>query len=129
MHAKGALPKPFQDAVIAFQEKVNAKLEGQEEADKVQQPLYHYTTAAGLKGIFETEQLWFTDYRFHNDPDEFFYGQKLALEALDKFAAEARNTFEKQLIGSVRSILTSDQWDSALDVFLACFTRKRNDLG
>jgi hypothetical protein len=106
---------------------VNAKLDSQQKADEVQQPLYHYTTDEGLKGIFETEQLWFTGYRFQNDPDEFLYGKQLALEALDTYAAAARNTFEKQLIESVRSILTSDQWDSALDVFLACFTRKRDD--
>ncbi len=127
MRAKVALPQPFQDAVNAFQEKVNAKLDSQQKADKVQQPLYHYTTAAGLKGIFETEQLWFTDYRFHNDPDEFRYGKKLAVEALNTLAEP--NYFANPLINSVRSILTSDQLDSALDVFLACFTRKRNDLG
>lgn len=129
MLSKDALPKQFQDAAKAFQEKVNAKLEGQQKADGVEQPLYQYTTAAGLKGIFETEQLWFTDYRFHNDPDEFLYGKKLALEVLDTFAAVAPNNYAKQLIESVRSILTSDKLDSALHVFLACFSRKRDDLG
>jgi hypothetical protein len=129
MRAKGALPKPFQDAVKAFQEKVNANLESQQDADEVRQPLYQYTSAAGLKGIFETKQLWFTDYRFHNDPGEFLYGKQLALEVLDTYAAAARNNYAKQLIESVRSILTSDKWDSALDVFLACFSRKRDDLG
>ena len=127
MRSTAALPKPFQNAVNAFQKKVNAKLESQQKADGVEQPLYQYTTAAGLKGIFETEQLWFTDYRFHNDPDEFRYGKKLAVEALNTLAEP--NYFANPLINSVRSILTSDQLDSALDVFLACFTRKRNDLG
>ena len=127
MLSEDPLPEPFRNAVNAFQEKVDAKLESQQEADKVQQPLYHYTTAAGLKGIFETEELWFTDYRFHNDPDEFLYGKKLAVKALNTLAKP--NYFANTLIESVRSILTSDQLDSALDVFLACFTRKRNDLG
>lgn len=127
MRSKRALPRRFQKAVNAFRKKVDAKLESQQEADRVQQPLYHYTTAAGLKGIFETEELWFTDYRFQNDPDEFRYGKELAVEVLDNL--RVRNNFEGQLIHSVRSILTSDQMDSALDVFLACFTRKRDDLG
>lgn len=127
MLSEDRLPEPFQNAVNAFQKKVDATLESQQEADKVQQPLYHYTTAAGLKGIFETKQLWFTDYRFHNDPDEFRYGKKLAVEALNTLAEP--NYFANPLIESVRSILTSDKLDSALDVFLACFTRKRNDLG
>lgn len=129
MLSKGALPNQFRDAVKAFRDRVDAKLESQQKADEVEQPLYQYTTAAGLKGIFETEQLWFTDYRFHNDPDEFLYGKKLALEVLDTFAAAAPNNYAKQLIGSVRSILTSDKLDTALDVFLACFSRKRDDLG
>lgn len=129
MLSEDPLPEPFRNAVNAFQERVNAKLESQQEADKVQQPLYHYTAAAGLKGIFETEQLWFTDYRFQNDPDEFRYGKELAVKALKTFRAAAQNNYAKQLIESVRSILTSDQMDSALDVFLACFTRKRDDVG
>jgi hypothetical protein len=129
MLSEDPLPEPFQNAVNAFQEKVNAKLESQQKADGVEQPLYQYTTAAGLKGIFETEQLWFTDYRFHNDPGEFLYGQELALEVLDTFAAAAPNKYAKQLIESVRSILTSDQLDTAIDMLLACFTRKRDDLG
>lgn len=129
MLSKDALPKQFQDAAKAFQEKVDAKLEGQQKADGVEQPLYQYTTAAGLKGIFETEQLWFTDYRFQNDPDEFLYGKQLALEVLDTFAVAAPNNYAKQLIESVRSILTSDKLGSALHVFLACFSRKRDDLG
>lgn len=129
MLSEDPLPEPFQNAVNAFQEKVDATLKSQQEADRVQQPLYHYTSAAGLKGIFETEQLWFTDYRFQNDPDEFRYGKELAVKALNTFRAAAQNNYAKQLIESVRSILTSDQMDSALDVFLACFTRKRNDLG
>jgi hypothetical protein len=129
MLSKGSFPKPFHNAVKAFREKVDSKLESQQKADEVEQPLYQYTTAAGLKGIFETEQLWFTDYRFHNDPDEFLYGKKLALEVLDLFAVAAPNNYAKQLIESVRSILTSDKLDSALYVFLACFSRKRDDLG
>lgn len=129
MLSKGALPKQFHDAVKAFRDRLDAKLESQQKADEVEQPLYQYTTAAGLKGIFETEQLWFTDYRFHNDPDEFLYGKKLALEVLDTFSAAAPNNYAKQLIESVRSILASDKLDSALDVFLACFSRKRDDLG
>lgn len=127
MLSKRVLPDPFQNAVNAFQKKVDMKLKSQQEADKVQQPLYHYTTAAGLKGIFETEQLWFTDYRFQNDPDEFRYGKELAVEVLNDL--KARNNFEGQLIDTVRSILTSNQMDLALDVFLACFTRRRDDLG
>ena len=36
--------------------------------------LYHYTTAAGLKGILDSKSLWASDYRLLNDTSEFRYG-------------------------------------------------------
>lgn len=35
---------------------------------KITAPLYHYTDERGLRGIFENERIWFTDYRHLNDP-------------------------------------------------------------
>lgn len=36
--------------------------------------LYHYTNAAGLKGILKSKKLWLTDTRFMNDRSEGNYG-------------------------------------------------------
>lgn len=36
--------------------------------------LYHYTSAAGLKGIVESASIWASEYRFLNDSTEFTYG-------------------------------------------------------
>ena len=45
-------------------------------------PLYHYTDAAGLKGILERKELWATNFRYFNDPEEYRYGSKLFRDAL-----------------------------------------------
>lgn len=37
-------------------------------------PLYHYTTLDGLRGILDTETMWTSDLGFLNDPKEITYG-------------------------------------------------------
>lgn len=51
--------------------------------------LWHYTTASGLKGILETQQLWATNVFYLNDAEEFigFFDRKL--EAILKDGVEA----------------------------------------
>jgi hypothetical protein len=128
MIAKASLPKDLQGAIESFDAWVDAKLESQQDADQVKQTLYQYTTAEGLKGIFETEQLWFTDYRYLNDPEEFRYGKKLALEAVNTAKSNSHDSHVSFFLKTVCDILSDDNLESVLYVFLASFTRKRNDL-
>lgn len=39
-------------------------------------PLFHYTDAAGFRGIFNNRCVWATDYRFLNDRQEMVYGER-----------------------------------------------------
>ena len=129
MIAKASLPKDLQGAIESFDAWVDAKLESQPEADKVQQTLYQYTTAAGLKGIFETQQLWFTDYRYLNDPGEFRYGLDLARKTIDDANSEVIDPKQAIFLETVRDLLSSERMDLGLRVFISCFSRARNDLG
>jgi hypothetical protein len=45
--------------------------------------LYHYTTADGLKGIVENDELWATSAYYLNDSTEIMYGYQLIDEALE----------------------------------------------
>jgi hypothetical protein len=56
----------------------------------VDAPLYHYTSAAGLRGIIEGGQLWFTSIFHLNDPSEFTHGLTLALDELGAVARSAQ---------------------------------------
>ncbi len=49
---------------------------------------YHYTTAAGLRGILESKSLWVTDHRFLNDTSEFTHGWAIVFDALKRRKAE-----------------------------------------
>jgi hypothetical protein len=44
--------------------------------------LFHYTTAAGLLGIVESETIWATDLRFLNDATELTYARDRFLDGL-----------------------------------------------
>lgn len=47
-------------------------------------PAYHYTTAASLWAIVESEAIRLTDYRFLNDPSEYEYAVQLIQRCLRK---------------------------------------------
>ena len=46
------------------------------------EPIYHYTTAAGLKGILEQKVLWATHSDYLNDVSELRYGRSLIAETI-----------------------------------------------
>jgi hypothetical protein len=45
--------------------------------------LYHYTNAAGLVGMLQSQRLWATNSRFMNDPTEVEYAANMIREALN----------------------------------------------
>lgn len=45
--------------------------------------LYHYTNFEGLKGIVDSQQLWFSDYRSMNDPREFMQSEGLIKDCIE----------------------------------------------
>ncbi|HKV87701.1 MAG TPA: DUF2971 domain-containing protein [Candidatus Dormibacteraeota bacterium] len=81
--------------------------------------LYHYTDAAGLIGILESQRLWASNAAYLNDPTELLYARGIYREWLD---ARTDQGIAKDLVGHVRVI------DSLLEhifhVFVACFCRK-----
>ena len=61
--------------------------------------LYHYTTPAGLLGIFETKSIWLTHSSFLNDAKEFIYTQELFLKLLNHLCNNPSTQDEKELAG------------------------------
>lgn len=64
-------------------------------------PLYHYTTAEGLKGILTSRKIWFTDYNYLNDPGEIVYGKNYIFKILEKYSSPhihfIKNQIEKEI--------------------------------
>jgi hypothetical protein len=121
------LPPPLQGAVDALDGWCRSHLGEEEARDRVQRPLYHYTSAAGLKGIFETRQMWFTDYRHLNDPTELRLGVDRAHEAL-RAAGEGADGRVGLFLRMAADLFSQENVDT-LGFFVASFSRARNDLG
>jgi len=52
--------------------------------------LYHYTSQAGLLGMIDYKQLWFTHIHYMNDSSEYGYAMKLIFRVLkDEYGIEA----------------------------------------
>jgi hypothetical protein len=100
-----------------------------EEADnKITAPLYHYTDARGLRGIFESERIWFTDYRHLNDPSELLQGMEIARDV----ARRLKSTADPQaqcFLDCFIDMFRRENFESTLEFYIASFSRVRNDLG
>lgn len=129
MFSKVPLPEALEIAIGEFNAWGNAKLTRQQDADKVEETLYQYTTAAGLHGIFETEVMWCTDYRYLNDPSEFRHGLDLARKIIDDANSEGLDPKQAIFLETAHDLLSSERMDLGLRVFISCFSRARNDLG
>lgn len=66
--------------------------------------LYHYTTAEGLKGIIEDNELWATSAYLLNDSGEVTYGCDVLSEALTKYIAQKHCTDSSVTRGVVESL-------------------------
>jgi hypothetical protein len=129
MFSKVPLPEALKIAIGEFNEWGDAKLKRQLDADKVEETLYQYTTAAGLHGIFDTEVIWCTDYRYLNDPSEFRHGLDLARKTIDDANSEGLDPKQAIFLETAHDLLSSERMHLGLRVFISCFSRARNDLG
>ncbi|MFO1169699.1 MAG: DUF2971 domain-containing protein [Hyphomicrobiaceae bacterium] len=88
--------------------------------------VYHYTDMAGFAGIIGSNEIWFTDTNYLNDPSEFHYGMGLAVDSLERFAA-SNNENVKRFCRLTNDALVSTHKSLFLH-FIACFSLSNNDL-
>lgn len=75
-----------QEILRVFSDASDARMDGELQPLPVPKACaaYHYTDAAGLKGIIEKDAIWLTERVHLNDPTELTYGLKFALDWCDK---------------------------------------------
>jgi hypothetical protein len=88
--------------------------------------LFHYTTAGGLKGIIESNELWASSAYFLNDSSEITYGYALLTEVLDQCISDNPRNEDSLSLGIARDFRQSFGQDRLKMeivelVFLACF--------
>jgi hypothetical protein len=93
--------------------------------------LYHYTTAEGLKGIIENNELWATSAYFLNDSAEITYGYGVLKEVLDGWIVKNPRSEQSLSLGLARALRQSFG-DDLLNrniihpIYLACFCEEDN---
>jgi hypothetical protein len=122
---------PAQDALIAEFTKWSADLlKTEEKAKEITHPLYHYTDAAGLKGILEHQKFWFTDYQHLNDPSEFIHGTDLIHGAIRMLSPSGADEPVRHFCEIVSSMLGSPKIRDQFFLFMiASFSYDSDDLG
>jgi hypothetical protein len=121
-------PPPLEPAIERFRAWNKDNLKSEDEKNKVIAPLYHYTDARGLRGIFESEQIWFTDYRHLNDPSELLHGIRAAQDIARRLKSGADGPVQLFLDCFI-DMFRRENFDNTLEFYVASFSRARNDLG
>jgi Protein of unknown function (DUF2971) len=129
MAVDAELPAPLQQAIQMFRDWVGPRLQLEQTHNIITEPLYHYTDSHGLKGIMESGQIWFTDYRHLNDPSELKYGLDMTRRAAEKIAAATADGFLATFLNLFIDMFQHHQFEDTLDFYIASFSRKRNNLG
>lgn len=131
MVSRNKYPGEMRDALKQFGCEAEQIVGAFAETVALQKPrrrIYHYTNDAGLRGILESGNLWFTDICSLNDPSELNHGFNVAFRELSRAAAGGpRESQEFSRI--LRSETEARGVQSAVLCFACCFSSHRDDLG
>jgi len=122
------LPAPLTAVIESYDTDIDEKLLAEQKATTIQTTLYHYTTALGLKGILESQSIWFSDYRDLNDPSELLHGIAMCRD-VTRGLANGSDSNVVELLKIVDELMTQRNFATRLDFFIACFSAERDDLG
>jgi hypothetical protein len=122
------LPTELARAITEYNSWIDNELKKEEEANKIGDTLYHYTNVAGLKGIIESESIWFTDFRHLNDPSEIEHGIELCRDVI-----RLRRPGQDGRVGLFLDVLADftrlDNFSRSLEYFIGSFSQASDDLG
>jgi Protein of unknown function (DUF2971) len=123
-----AIPAPLLTAAALFQHWSADRLLRAQKEQTILEPLYHYTDASGLKGIIESQQIWFTSHRYLNDPSEIIFGTGAAQETIATVSAQ-RSGRVKIFCDVLADLFNVGNITKSLEYLVASFSRERDDLG
>lgn len=121
------LPPALDEAIEKFNRWSDGTLESERKKPRVRYPLYHYTDGRGLKGIIDTQTLWFTDYRHLNDPSELSYGMEKARDVMN-LNANGADEYGQAFLECLADMLSPAKL-STLEFFIVSFSRNKDELG
>jgi Protein of unknown function (DUF2971) len=123
-----SLPAELERAITEYNLWIGTELKKEEEANKIRDTLYHYTTAAGLKGILESESIWFTDFRHLNDPSEVEHGLELCRDVIG-LRKQDQDGRVRLFLDMLADFMRMDNLSRTLEYFIGSFSQASDDLG
>jgi len=89
--------------------------------------VYHYTTAAGLLGIVQSNRLWATNARFLNDHSEIEYAACVIRQLMAAMTSKGAATLPADFTEQVTQDL--DRFEAEARVYVCCFCTEGDLLG
>jgi hypothetical protein len=123
-----SLPPALSTAIDRFAQWSRQQLSTEQEAERITQPLYHYTNGAGLVGILKSQRIWFTSYRNLNDPSELLYGMGVVHRLLGELRQGCDELVEA-FCARVDDLFQHRKFSDTFGFYIASFSRNRDDLG
>jgi hypothetical protein len=90
--------------------------------------LYHYTDAAGLKGIIESGAIRATHLAFMNDASEYLHAVSLLQRAIDQALTTERDSLRLSLLNEIREPVALTRPEDVGPYFVTCFSAAENSL-
>jgi hypothetical protein len=85
--------------------------------------IYHYTTAQGLIDILQSEEIWFSDYKKLNDPQEVSFARAYLFNILNKLECK----FAESFVPSLKNFIEHSLFGNNLFHYYICSCCKRAD--
>jgi hypothetical protein len=122
-----SLPLVLRTAIDEFDQWTKEYLECEQRKNTIDTALYHYTDASGLKGIIESETIWFTDYRHLNDPSELTHGIDMARDVINRIPIT--DASGREFLDCLADMFSTKNFEGRFEFFIASFSRDRDELG
>lgn len=90
--------------------------------------LFHYTDAAGLKGIVESGKLRSTHIAYMNDASEYLHAVQLLSDDIHRKQASVSDSLQKQLLDYLEPAVSRTRPQDVAPYFVACFSEEEDSL-
>jgi hypothetical protein len=117
---------PEQDGAI--QAAVWALIKASHQSLQLPETLYHYTDAAGLKGIIESGVVRATHVAFMNDASEYLHAVSLLTELVAEIRASENDPLRISLLDEIKEPVSLTRPQDVGPYFVACLSTKENSL-
>ena len=122
------IPAVLQSTIDEFNKWADELVTTEQERNTIDETLYHYTDGRGLKGILESQTIWFTDYRHMNDPSELTHGIDIAKDVV-RVLANGSDGRVRLFLETLSDMFSVRNFSSNLEFLIASFSKERDDLG